>query len=100
MIVRMALSMSRSRRNTPKVPITNAASEKANKVEVHRRTRHAAKITVQAAVHEGEDAEIAENEHPRSGGWRFAKDGKVWIGTGAPPTWTSGRTILRRRLQK
>jgi len=74
--------MSRSRRKTPKIGRTTAASEKADKVEAHRRTRHAAKIAVKAAAREGEDAAIVEDEHPRSGQWQFGKDGKIWVGTG------------------
>jgi hypothetical protein len=76
--------MSRSRRKTPKIAITTAHTEKADKVEAHRRRRHATRIAVQAAVREGKDGVVTEAEHPRSGQWRFAKDGKRWFGPGAP----------------
>jgi hypothetical protein len=87
--------MSRSRRKTPKIAMTTALSEKADKVEAHRRTRHAVKVAVQATAQQGEDAVVAESEHPRSGQWRFAKDGKRWVGKGGPQH--RGRGWLRRK---
>jgi|GraSoiStandDraft_4_1057263.scaffolds.fasta_scaffold1884296_2 hypothetical protein len=72
--------MSRSRRSTPIVGLTTSASEKTDKVMAHRRLRHAVKTAVAATVREDGDAPTAETEHPRSGQWTFAKDGKRWIG--------------------
>ena len=70
--------MSRSRRKTPIVGLTTSPSEKTDKVIAHRRARHAVKTAVDAAACKGDDAPPAE--HPRSGQWTFAKDGKRWIG--------------------
>jgi hypothetical protein len=91
--------MSRSRRKTPKVAITSAHTEKADKVKAHRRGRHATRIAVQAAAREGEDAVVADDEHPRSGQWQFAKDGKRWVGPGISEgrRW---RIPSRRLMQK
>ena len=72
--------MSHSRRNTPIVGLTTSRSEKIDKVMAHRRGRHAARIAADAAAHKGDDTPPAESEHPRSGQWTFAKDGKRWIG--------------------
>ena len=72
--------MSRSRRNTPIIGLSTSPSEKTDKVIAHRRARHAVKNTVDAAAREGDDAPPTEPEHPRSGQWTFAKDGKRWIG--------------------
>jgi hypothetical protein len=72
--------MSRSRRKTPIVGLTTSPSEKTDKVIAHRRGRHAVKSSVEVAARAGDDAPSAEPEHPRSGRWTFAKDGKRWIG--------------------
>jgi hypothetical protein len=72
--------MSRSRRKTPIVGLTLSKSEKSDKTIAHRRGRRAIKIAVGAAARDGGEAPQAEKEHPRSGQWTFAKDGKRWIG--------------------
>jgi hypothetical protein len=74
--------MSRSRRKTPKVGLSTAASEKDDKAIAHRRARHAIKQALTAA--DDPDVVLAEPEHPRSGGWIFSKDGKRWIGRRRP----------------
>lgn len=91
--------MSRSKRKTPKLGITTAESEKADKVAAHRRTRHAAKIAVHVSAHKDDVGAVAEDEHPRSGQWQFAKDGKRWLGPGVSEgrRW---RTPSRRLMQK
>jgi hypothetical protein len=72
--------MSRSRRKTPIVGLTTSPSEKTDKVIAHRRGRHAVKNSIEVAARAGDDAPPGEPEHPRSGRWTFAKDGKRWIG--------------------
>ena len=91
--------MSRSRRKTPKLGITTAESEKAEKVAAHRRSRHTAKSAVKVTARKDEDGAGAEREHARSGQWQFAKDGKRWIGPGISEgrRW---RTPSRRLMQK
>lgn len=74
--------MSRSRRKTPKVGLSTAASEKDDKAIAHRRTHHAVKQAL--ATTDDPDAMPAEPEHPRSGGWTFSKDGRQWIGRRHP----------------
>jgi hypothetical protein len=91
--------MSRSRRNTPIVGLATSASEKTDKVMAHRRLRHAAKIAADAAAHDGDDTPRAESEHPRSGQWTFAKDGKHWIGRAASKR-RSRVSPHQRRLRK
>ena len=79
--------MSHSRRKTPIVGFTTSDSEKEDKQRAHRRTRHAVKRVVRSAAHSsevGEDVALSEPEHPKSGRWTFAKDGKAWIGKRYP----------------
>lgn len=65
--------MSRSRKKTPKIGITKAASEKEDKVRVHRQGR--AQIRGELAKG-GEDPQ--DKAHRRKGSRMFAKDGKYW----------------------
>ena len=69
--------MSRSKRSTPVVGHTTAASEKSDKVFAHRHGRHAAKARLGVDPQSG--AEL-DKEHRRSGDWTFAKDGRQWLG--------------------
>jgi len=97
MIVQAAPSMSRSRRKALKVAVTSAHTERGDKAEAHRRTRHATRISVQAALREGEDAVLVDDEHPRSGQWRFAKDERRWVGVGATQRrWKASRQKLQK----
>jgi hypothetical protein len=89
--------MSRSRRKTPKKGITAAASEKADKMNAHRRARRATKVAVEVEAREGDDGPIAEVEHPRSGSWRFAKDGKHWFEPGGEQWRIPKRKSLLRK---
>jgi hypothetical protein len=75
-----AVAMSRSRRKTPIIGLSTSPSEKTDKAIAHRRARHAVKNAADASAREGDDAPPVEPEHPRSGRWAFAKDGKRWIG--------------------
>jgi hypothetical protein len=73
--------MSRSRRKTPKVGITNSASDKLGKQFAARRERRWIGAHLDPQVATVEDFEIVpEHEHHRHGQWIFPKDGKVWIG--------------------
>lgn len=65
--------MSRSRKRTPKIGFSSSVSEKKDKQLYARTVRHSAKI----ATRKGEDA--VPGDHPRSGTWTFAKDGKRWV---------------------
>lgn len=65
--------MSRSRKRTPKIGHTSSVSEKKDKQLYARAVRRSAKV----ATRKGEDA--APPDHPRSGAWTFAKDGKHWV---------------------
>jgi hypothetical protein len=89
--------MSRSRRKTPKMGITMAASEKAEKVQAHRRVRRATKVATEMLALEGEDAPVLEVEHPRTGSWQFVKDGKCWFGPGGGLWWIPKRKSLLRK---
>jgi hypothetical protein len=77
--------------------MTTAASEKAEKVKAHRRARRATKVAVEVEAREGDDAPIAEVEHPRSGSWQFAKDGKRWFGPGGGHSSIPKRKPLLRK---
>ena len=70
-------AMSRSRRPTPILGITLAASEKDDNQRVAMRARKKAHDRLKPHLAEDADFEI-ENvvEHPRSEQWTFAKDGK------------------------
>jgi hypothetical protein len=70
--------MSRSRRHTPKFGMTTATSEKDDKTRAHRRVRRAGKAAMTDATTEMDNVTPAKTEHPRSGRWIFAKDGKRW----------------------
>ena len=67
--------MTRSRRKTPKLGFSTSTSEKKDKQRYSRGQRHSAKTKLAAAP----DAPPGETEHPRSGTWDFAKDGKRWV---------------------
>lgn len=76
--------MSRSFRKTPITGITTAASEKHDKAKAHRRDRQAVKSLLKAAVASDPEHAAQGREHPRSGQFNFAKDGKQWIGDRFP----------------
>lgn len=65
--------MSRSRKRTPKIAFSSSVSEKQDKKRHARAVRRSAKV----ATGKGEDA--VPRDHPRSGTWTFAKDGKRWV---------------------
>lgn len=67
--------MSRSRRKTPVLPFSSAASEKEDKALAARRARRAVKVNLETQLEAGG----AEPEHRRSGQWNFGKDGKRWV---------------------
>jgi hypothetical protein len=73
----VSADMSRSRRHTPILGITLAASEKDDKQRAAMRARKKVHDRLKPRLAGDEDFEI-ENvvEHPRSGQWTFAKDGK------------------------
>lgn len=66
--------MTRSTRHTPIFGITTSPSEKDDKRRAHRVERCRVRTTITADP----EAELDGLEHPRSGGWAFAKDGKRW----------------------
>lgn len=70
--------MSRSRRHTPIVGMTNAASDKPAKVSGHRRTRAVAREMLARGDESPPPVEITENP------WRAPKDGKQWLGRRRP----------------
>ena len=79
--------MSHSRRKTPIVGMTTSDSEKEDKQRAHRRARHTVKRVVRSAARSpelGDETALSEPEHPKSGRWTFAKDGKAWIGKRHP----------------
>jgi hypothetical protein len=73
--------MTRSKRKTPKLAITGAESEKDDKRIAARRER--ARITSKLSVHAASEPDFdlfEHGEHPRTGHWVFAKDGKYYAG--------------------
>ena len=76
--------MSRSFRKTPIIGITTAESEKDDKAKAHRRDRQAVKSSLKTAIAEDSEYAVQSREHPRSGGFNFAKDGKRWVGARFP----------------
>ena len=73
--------MTRSKRKTPKLAITCAESEKDDKRIAARRER--ARITSKLSVHATSEPDFdlfEHGEHPRTGHWVFAKDGKYYAG--------------------
>lgn len=75
-----ASAMSRSRRKTPITGMTNSASEKYDKQAAVRRGRKWVHDHLAAEVAAGADFDLPGYEHPKSGGFIFAKDGKIWLG--------------------
>ena len=67
--------MSRSRKKTPKLATSTSTSEKEDKRRYNREQRHAAKVKLTVTP----ETPPAPGEHPRSGTWNFAKDGKRWV---------------------
>ena len=73
--------MSRSRRKTPMLAITNAKSEKKDKGFAPRRRRSLLTSKFRPNVALSEDFDLPkQGDHPRSGQWTFAKDGKLFRG--------------------
>jgi hypothetical protein len=61
--------------------MTNAASEKYDKQMASRRTRRWMDAHVSPHAASADDFDLVSyEEHPRSGGFTFRKDGKVWLG--------------------
>jgi hypothetical protein len=77
--------MSRSCHHTPIAGHANAKSEKYDKQQAAQRERKwmGDHLKEHAAV--APDFDLVDyDEHPRSGGWIFAKDGKSWMGSQYP----------------
>jgi len=73
--------MSRSRRNTPILAMTNANSEKKDKRLASRGRRSLLTSKLRPNVALSEDFDLPnQGDHPRSGQWTFAKDGKLFRG--------------------
>jgi hypothetical protein len=70
--------MARSRKKNPAGGITVAASDKADKVLAHRRTRRAGASALRAGADVAPDPRQTENPYS------YAKDGKRWFGAGKP----------------
>lgn len=69
--------MSRSRRNIPIMGITNSTSEKGDKQRAAMRVRKKVHDCLKPHLAGDEDFDFPPLvEHPRSGQWTFAKDGK------------------------
>ena len=76
------LTMTHSKRKTPKLAITGAESEKDDKRIAAR--RELARITSKLSVHAASEPDFdlfEHGEHPRTGHWVFAKDGKYYAGS-------------------
>lgn len=65
--------MARSRRKTPILPHTSAASDKQDKRLAHGQDRAAVRDALKAG-----EPEPADRNHPRSGTHEFSKDGKAY----------------------
>jgi hypothetical protein len=72
--------MSRSCRKTPIIGFAHSDSEKADKERAHRRTRRSVKSAISITARQDAEVVPTEPDHPRSGQWNFAKDGKRWVG--------------------
>ena len=73
--------MTRSRRKTPILSMTNAESEKEDKRLAARRQRSLLTSNLRPNVALSEDFDLpGHGEHPRSGQWIFSKDGKHFRG--------------------
>ncbi len=81
----VSAAMSRSRRHTPIMGITNSKSEKDDKQRAAMRVRKKVHDRLKPHLAGDEDFEIAAAaEHPRSGQWTFAKDGKLYRAKATP----------------
>jgi hypothetical protein len=74
--------LSRSHRHTPIAGHANAKSERYDKQSAAQRERKWVHdhLNAQAATTLGFGL-VDYDEHPLSGGWTFAKDGKSWMGS-------------------
>ena len=73
--------MSNSRRHTPIAGITCAKSDKEDKRLASKRVRKNLGNLLQPHLARDPDFDLVDyDEHPRSGGWLFSKDGKVYFG--------------------
>ena len=73
--------MSISRRHTPIAGITCAKSDKEDKRLASKRVRRNLGNQLQLHLASDPDFDLVDyDEHPRSGGWSFSKDGKVYFG--------------------
>lgn len=73
----VSAAMSRSRRHTPILGITNSQSEKDDKQRAAMRVRKKVHDRLKPHIACDDDFDIpAVVEHPRSGQWTFARDGK------------------------
>lgn len=69
-------NMTHSRKKTPIVGTTSADSEKADKLQAHRRERR----KVREVLHVEADPEVLPHTHEVSDPWVMAKDGKIYVG--------------------
>jgi hypothetical protein len=77
--------MTRSRRHTPIAGHANAKSEGCDKQSAAQRERKWVHDHLNAQAATTADFDLVDyDEHPRSGGWTFAKDGKSWFGSRHP----------------
>ena len=72
--------MSRSRRHSPIIGNTMSKSEKDDKQRAAMRERKRMSDVIKPYLAVEADFDVVEfTEHPRSGGWSFAKDGKHYL---------------------
>ncbi len=84
--------MTRSSKKHPFGAVTATKSEKADKLQAHRRERHA----VRQALHSGPDIEVLPHRKDFGDRREFSKDGKLYL-----PRWRWGRlTWVRKALGK
>ena len=71
--------MSRSRRKTPIRGITLSDSERDDKQLAAHRERSWVRDRLSPATASDPDFDLPDCDHPHSGRWHFAKDGKYWF---------------------
>lgn len=79
--------MSRSRKRTPFIAITNAESEKQDKIFAHRRYRRVLKNIISYSIIKQNKDIILPKERELSNIWCFSKDGKQYIFPENNPTY-------------
>ena len=76
--------MTRSRKKTPIAGLTSADSEKADKLDAHRRERR----KVREVLHVNAEPDVLPHTREVSDPWTMAKDGKVYLGEHPAPKLT------------